>query len=143
MPARKLAAPPDVSREPSATKRRGIQSANRRDSSARALSDSTTRAMMRLYSLRHRTAQAPPTAASVEIAANVAAMPMSMGSVLRAKGCSVRRKDERQHRQDARTQDSQCATERIASTAMIIQAPLSGETRCTSQAPWREVSAPK
>jgi hypothetical protein len=67
-----------VKRLPSATNGRANPSANRRDNSVRANAAKRINAKTRPYWLT-RTAHAPPTAASVAMAANVPAMPTSSG----------------------------------------------------------------
>src|SRR6478736_953323 len=71
-------------RLPNATNGRASQSATRWESSATPNAASSTSASSRPKELT-RTAQAPPTAARVAMAANVTAMPASSGSVPRAK----------------------------------------------------------
>src|SRR5882757_6787877 len=78
-----------ASRLPSATKGRASQSAKRADNNVAANAVNSTSATMRPYWLT-RTAQDPPTAASVAIAANVMAMPASMGRPLVRNFCSDR-----------------------------------------------------
>ena len=88
-----------------------------------------------------RTAQPPPTAASVATIANVSAMPASIGNALRAKLLARAREHERQHRQDARAQDRQHAAEigeqqRSASVAAQRRPERQRERRsCNSAGP--------
>ena len=58
------------------------------------------------------TAQLPPTAASVAIAANVSAMPSSSGSVLLRERLVAAREDERQDGQHAGAEDRQHAAQK-------------------------------
>jgi hypothetical protein len=79
---------PDI-RLPTATSGLASRSAKPGHSSARPNPPSTISAAMRPYSLAS-TAQAPPTAASDATAANIAAMPSSIGTVLRQNERSAR-----------------------------------------------------
>ena len=97
-------------REPSATSGRVMRSEMDGKTSAIPNSASRISAAQRPIALA-RTAQPPPTAARVATIAKVAAMPTSIGSVLRAKAAPGAGENERQHRQDARADDGQNAAE--------------------------------
>src|SRR5580658_3167894 len=79
--ARPSRSPLSTTRLPKATNGREAQSARRRDSSASPKIVSIASAAQRPQELT-RTAQEPPTAASVATPAKVSAMPISSGSVL-------------------------------------------------------------
>ena len=103
-PALEPPAEPDSSRRlPSATNGRVKRSANDFDNSAAPKTASSTSANIRPNELT-RTAQLPPSAASVATPANVTPCRRAAEGRLRKEGPAGTCEDKRQHRQDARTQ---------------------------------------